>query len=231
MKSNTGRFITIVALCLGLMISLNVTFADAQSLDELSAEWWQWALSIPTSVNPLTDGTGADCMVGQRGATWFLAGVSTGGTVTRTCSIPQGTMLFFPVINAVNVNTPNVCGQDAKNIPVATLRAQIAPFIDGATKLSVKVDNKEVKNLLQRVQSSVFAVALPEDNLFDKPCTDAGLGNVPAGIYSPAVADGFYVDLPPLTVGKHTLSFHAENTGGFVEDVAYNLTVVPVLLK
>ena len=27
MKSNTGRFITIVAICLGLMIPLSVTFA------------------------------------------------------------------------------------------------------------------------------------------------------------------------------------------------------------
>src|SRR6266566_2624267 len=83
--------------------------------------------------------------------TWFLAG-NGGGTTTRTCTVPQSTMLFFPVINSVNVNSPNVCGQDANNMPVATLRAQIAPFIDGATKLSVKVDNKEVKNLLQRVQ-------------------------------------------------------------------------------
>ena len=229
MKSNTGHFITIVAICLGLMISLNVTFADAQSLQDLSAEWWQWALSIPPSVNPLTDGTGADCMVGQRGATWFLAG-NGGGTTIRTCSIPQGTMLFFPVINSVNVNSPNVCGQDANNIPVATLRAGAADFINGATKLSLKVDNKEVKNLLQRVQSNVFAIALPEDNVFDAPCSS--LGGVPAGIYSPAVDDGFYVDLPPLKVGKHTLSFHAENpSAGFSLDVTYNLTVVPVSLQ
>src|SRR6266571_4753392 len=106
MKSNTRRFITIVAICLGLMIPLNGTFADAQSLEELSAEWWQWAVSIPTSVNPQTDKTGEDCMVGQRGATWFLAGVFGGGTATRTCSIPQGTMLFFPVINIVDINAP-----------------------------------------------------------------------------------------------------------------------------
>jgi len=53
---------------------------------------------------------------------------------------------------------------------------------------------------------------------------------VPAGIYSPAVDDGFYVQLNPLKVGSHTLHFHAENPG-FVEDVTYNLTVVPVLLK
>jgi hypothetical protein len=204
--------------------------ADAQSLEELSAQWWQWAVSIPTSVNPpFTDTTGADCMVGQRGATWFLAG-NGGGTTTRTCSIPQGTMLFFPVINSVNINTPNVCGQGPNNMPVEDLRALSAAFIDGATKLSLKVDNKEVKSLLQRVQSTVFAVALPEDNVFDAPC--ASLGGVPGGIYSPAVDDGFYVDLPPLTVGKHTLSFHAENTGaGFSLDVTYNLTVVPVLLR
>ena len=228
MKSNTGRFITGVAICLGLMISLNVTFADAQSLQDLSAEWWQWALSIPTPVNPLADGTGEDCMVGQRGATWFLAGVQEGGTVTRTCAVPEGQALFFPVINFVNVNTPNVCGQNAHNIPVAELRDQIAPFIDGATRLSVTVDGKQVKHL-QRIQSNVFEVALPEDNVFDAPCASQGLGEVPAGIYSPVVDDGFYVELPPLTVGNHTLHFHAENTdAGFVEDVTYNHTVVPV---
>lgn len=227
MKSNTRRFITIVAIGLGLVIPLNRAFAQ-----ELSTQWWQWALSIPTPVNPQTDETGEDCVVGQRGSTWFLGGVFGGGTATRTCSIPQGTMLFFPVINSVNINTPNVCGQDEKNIPVATLRDQIVPFIDGATKLSVQVDGKQIKKLLQRIQSPVFAVALPEDNVFDEPCTSAGLGNVPVGIYSPAVADGFYLTLEPLEIGNHILRFHAENPdAGFVEDVTYNLTVVPVLLQ
>jgi len=185
MKSNTGRFITMVAICLGLMISLNMPCADAQTLKELSAEWWQWAVSIPTSANPLTDTTGTDCLVGQRGATWFLAGVlgtPPGGTVTRTCSIPQGRMLFFPIINAVSINTPNVCG--SINESAAQLRADIAPIIDGASKLSLTVDNKEVKILLQRVKSTVFAVALPEDNVFNAVC--GGPGSVPAGIYSPA---------------------------------------------
>src|SRR5215510_5277808 len=182
MKSNTGRFITIVAICLGLMISLNMPCADAQTLKELSTEWWQWAVSIPTSANPLTDTTGTDCLVGQRGATWFLAGVLAGGTVTRTCSIPQGRMLFFPIINTVSINTPNVCG--SINESAAQLRADIAPIIDGASKLSLTVDNKEVKILLQRVKSTVFAVALPEDNVFNAVC--GGPDSVPAGIYSPA---------------------------------------------
>src|SRR5262247_674543 len=154
MPSYTGRFIMTVAVCVGLIMPLNVTAADAPFLQHVSAEWWQWALSIPTPGNPLTDGTGEHCMVGQRGATWFLAGVQEGGTVTRTCAVPEGKTLFFPVINFVNVNTPNVCGQNAENIPVAALREQIAPFIDGATSLSVTVDGKQVQHV-HRIQSKV----------------------------------------------------------------------------
>jgi hypothetical protein len=225
MKSNTGRFIMLVAICLGLMISLNVTFADAQPLQDLSAEWWQWVLSIPTSINPGLDSTGEDCMVGQRGSMWFLAG-NGGGTTRRTCAVPEGTVLFFPVINSVNFNTPNVCGQTGRDIPVATLRALSAAFIDGATNLLVEVNNRSVGNL-QRVQSNVFAIALPEDNVFDAPC--ASLGGVPRGIYSPAVDDGFYVQLSPLGRGRHTLHIHAENPSQqFFLDVTYDLTVVPV---
>jgi hypothetical protein len=137
-------------------------------------------------------------------------------------------VIFFPVINSVNINTPNICGQGPENMSVEDLRALSAAFIDGATNLSVELGGKEI-NALRRVQSQVFAVALPEDNLFDAPCTDAGLGNVPEGIYSPSVDDGFYVKLNPLKKGDHTLHFHAENPSqNFVEDVTYKLAVVPV---
>jgi len=60
------------------------------------AEWRQWTLSIPTSVNPQLDDTGQNCMVGQRGSIWFLAGVWLGGTAARACSVPEDTTIFFP---------------------------------------------------------------------------------------------------------------------------------------
>jgi hypothetical protein len=228
MKS-TRKFITTVVIGLGLIMPLNMAFADRESLNTLSANWWQWATSIPTSQNPLLDTTGSNCMVGQHGSIWFLAGVSGGGTTTRTCSVPADKVIFFPVINSVNINTPNICGEGPENKSVEDLRALSAAFIDGATNLSVELDGKEI-NALRRVQSQVFAVALPEDNLFDAPCS--GLGNVPEGIYSPSVDDGFYVKLNPLKKGDHTLHFHAENPSqNFVEDVRYNLTVVPVLSR
>ena len=101
----------LAGVILGIMMPTNLAFADTDAYKQLSGEWWQWVLSIPASVNPLLDTTGEDCMVGQRGTNWFLAGTFFGGPVTRACDIPQGATLFFPVINSVGFDTPGQCGQ------------------------------------------------------------------------------------------------------------------------
>jgi hypothetical protein len=98
--------------------------------------------------------------------------------------VPESAALYFPVINDVEINSPNVCGSGPDNVSVGTLRSRAAAVIDGATKLSVTVDGVEIKNF-RRVQSEVFEVALPDDNLFNAPCTGAGLGDVPSRVYSP----------------------------------------------
>jgi hypothetical protein len=141
-------------------------------------------------------------MVGQSGLIWFLAGVFGGGTftITRSCSVPAGKVLFLPVANVVNFNSPGVCGSPNQNQTVAELRAGAAGFLAGFNSKSVTVDGQSVP--MPRIQSRVFEVALPEDNIFDAPCTPE---NVPRGIYSPAVNDGFYVLLWPLRVGTHVV--------------------------
>jgi hypothetical protein len=78
-----------------------------------------------------------------------------------------------------------------------------------------------------RVQSQVFDITLPTDNLF----------GIDPGTYSPAIDDGFYVMLKPLSVGTHTLHFESASGGcpliggPFGVDVTYDLTVVPVSLE
>jgi hypothetical protein len=223
---------TVTAIVMGLTVPIRAVSAQGLppgQLPTLTGEWWQWAMSIPISVNPLLDSTGERCMIGQRGSVWFLGGVNGGGSAERTCSVPEGLPLFFPVINAINANSPNVCGQGPNNFSVKDLRAALKPFIDGAQNLSVTVDGQDVKKtLLRRVQSDPFEVVLPEDNLFVAPCA----GDSPAGVYSPAVDDGYYVALPPLRTGSHTIHFHADNANGSVaQDVVYHLTVAPVSLK
>src|ERR1700741_371003 len=118
MSNHIRRFVAIVAIGLAPMMPMNKVFAesengefdDLESFNDLSALWWQWALSIPASVNPQLDETGENAVVGQRGSVWFLAGVFNGGTVVRNMVfVPEGAALFFPVINSVNINTPGVC--------------------------------------------------------------------------------------------------------------------------
>jgi hypothetical protein len=178
--------------------------------------------------NPQIDTTGENGVVRQRGSVWFLAGVFGGGTVTRISSLPEGKALFFPVFNDVEINTPNVCGSGPDNVPVKILRAMSAANVNRAANLSVTVDGIVVKNL-RRVQSEVFEIALPANSIFVPLCPRS---SVPAGVYSPAVSDGYYVLLNPLRVGNHTLHFYAENPAGtLAQSVTYNLTVVKVLQK
>lgn len=224
-----------IAIVIGLALMLSATLAiaadgapkqDTDQLKKLSAQLWQQVLSIPTSVNPLVDPTGGNCMVGQDGSVWFLVGAFSSGTYNRSCSIPEGVSLYFPVVDYVSYNTPNVCGQGPQNISVEDQRAYAKKVVDGATALSVEVDGNPVKKL-SRVQSDVFAVAQPADNVFLAPCG----GDSPAGIYSPGIDDGYYVLLKPLPVGEHTLHFTAMLPLPFSLDVTYHLTVVPVLTK
>jgi hypothetical protein len=195
-KSSIG----VIGLILALIAPGLAQAEDDTSPGNLTARWVEWALSIPTSVNPQLDATGANCMVGQRGSIWFLAGVFGGfgrGTATRACSVPADKALFFPVANDFEINSPNVCPPGSPPQTVAQLRTTAAGVVNGVTKKSVTVDG-QVPNVV-RIPSTVFAVALPGDNVFNALC--GGPGSVPAAIYSPAVADGFYVRLEPLPVG------------------------------
>jgi hypothetical protein len=153
MNNRTKRFVAIIGI--GLAVMMPICTAFAESLEQLSAQWWQWALSIPTSVNPQTDTTGEDAVVGQRGSVWFLAGFFNGGTpVTRKCSVPEGTQLFFPVTNGIGINTPKVCGQNGP-LTVSKLRAMAAEQIAGAANLSVTVDGVAI-GIPPPVQSPLF---------------------------------------------------------------------------
>jgi len=225
----------IVGALVGLILPMQLAFADGAAapgpLSELTAEWWQWALSIPTGQNPQLDPTGQDCMVGQRGPLWFLAGAFISGPpITRNCEVPEDKSLFFTVANAFNVNAPNVvapgCDQGVQT--VKELRMLSKATFDGIQNVWIKIDNVYANYLLRHVVSDIFEVVMPEDNVFDTVC--GGPGNVPGGVYSPAVDEGYYVTLPSLKKGDHSIHFHADIPGFGTQDVTYKLTVVPVSL-
>jgi hypothetical protein len=227
----------ILALALAMPASLAQVGQGAKASGkaaELAALWWQWALSKPVEDNPLIGGdpnySEEQCdgqpVTATKGKKWFLAGTFDGSTVERTCTMPVGTQLFFPVFNSIFIVTE-------PDETVEFARQEVNRFINSVLadpKLSivVTVDGKEVKSKrIVRAESPVFNVFLPAGNIF----------GVPEGEYGPSFAEGLWVALPPLPPGEHTIHFEvsAPNVDlnpdkpgieGFTQDNTYHLTVV-----
>ncbi|MEU9802920.1 signal protein [Streptomyces sp. NPDC051000] len=68
------------------------------SAADLQGRWWTWAASSVSDANPVSDQDGHLCAQGQAGGIWFLAG-TFGGSVTRSCTVPAGVPIAFPLVN------------------------------------------------------------------------------------------------------------------------------------
>jgi hypothetical protein len=181
-----------------------------------SAKWEQWLISMPTQVNAATDPTGKNCAQNQNGPVWFLAGTS-GGSAERTCTIPIGKAILFPIINSEcsYADTPSVKSESA-----LVTCAQQDP--SRATNLQASVDGVTLQQLAKyRVTSPLFTVTYPPNNLFGAPVGTTQM-----------VADGFYVFLQPLSSGKHEIQFSGitpgdptTGTANFAINTIYHITV------
>ncbi len=195
-----------------------------------SAAWHQWADSLPAAHHPLFDT--ADCSAGQSGPVWFLGGRNCAPDVNnnceglpavRTCNVPVGTALYFPVLNAACLDAEAEYGFCLGAGPIITeMRAAIADAIDQTTDLEVTLDRHRIK--LEkgfRLQSPVYQSMVPDGSLYQA----LGEQQIIAGTYL-GVDDGIYVMLRPLSKGSHTLNFK----GTFPQwewtiDTTYNLIV------
>jgi hypothetical protein len=185
------------------------------SYSNWTAKWWQWLTSIPQPDNPALDTTGKDCAKNQIGPIWFLAGTA-GGSAERTCNIPIGKAILFPIVNSEcsYSDTPT-----AKTVSELIACANQDP--NRAINLQVTLDGRSLQQLEKyRVTSPLFNVVYGTGN---------ALG-LPAGP-TQAVVNGFWMLLQPLPSGKHELHFAsttpAAEPGGtpFVIDTIYHLTV------
>lgn len=187
---------------------------DGKTYSEWAAAWWQWALAIEASRNPLTDTTGEFAAEGQNGPVWFLAGVwGAEGPVERTCTVPADKKIFFPIVNIFNVGWGWVPEDDVPAI-LENWRQEMRIWLDAQTDLGCEIDGKPVKNLTAyREESGPFGLVFPEDNLFSWP----ELATITDFL---TVDTGYYLMLAPLKSGPHTIHFHAGTM-----DVTYLLTV------
>jgi hypothetical protein len=164
--------------------------AFGTTYEQLAADLWVRAFSIPAPDHPHFDLFGEFHDLGQSGKVEFLVGHLQGAPVNRIVTISAGKSLFFPMIDFAEV-----CAGSAED-----MRGWIAEIVEHVVDLWVTVDGEPIGNLFDyRIASNVFAA--PDGGLLPPVC----LG-------TPGVADGYYLLLPPLSKGNHVIEF-----GGAVE--------------
>jgi hypothetical protein len=224
------RFAGAIMLCVGLVSAASAanlnpgilpinSAPNGKSYGAWSAAWWQWALSIPETQNPVTDSTGAFAAVGQSGPVWFLGG-TFGNSVTRTVTVPAGKALFFPVHNWLFGASVFDCEPSVPGVTcdVPTLREKAAAAATSVQILEASIDGVPVNNIRDHraISPDAFSVTFPEGAVF----------GFPAGTFSPHVADGYWLMLAAPTPGQHTIRVRALSPDyGVDNEVIYILTV------
>lgn len=216
--------------------------AFGKTYGEWSAAWWQWALSIPANEHPLFEK--GNCATGQSGPVWFIGGKFCASSsdigcvdpmnikVERSCTVPAGTALFFPILNGEDsiIEELNFMPNPREADLRANVKSWLTPSPDGF-KATATVDGKPLRPV--RICVSGDACVAAESPLFTFKLAEhdnilAAIGEtwVADGATSSAVSDGYYVLIPPLPPGEHTVAFYGLN-GNFSLDITYRLAILP----
>lgn len=173
---------------------------DGLSQKEWAHRWWQWAFSFDEARSPVADRSGAFCASRQTGAVWFLAGTYGSARTQRSCRVPQGKYLFFPVINYISARG------EGSSTPCEALVSRAARLTEGPATLVLEVDGR-------RFDASRI------HRLADTRCFSVVPGSPPD-----AASNGYFVMLPPLPAGPHVVEFLGM-LPGMTQAVTYRLQV------
>ena len=204
-----------------LVIPLNPnSLHEGKNYAAWSVEWWKWALSQQVATHPLFDPTGQNAAQGQTGDVWFI-GASFGDPpqASRVITIPEGTSLFFPLINFEEDSA------FAPEMSVAEMQDELAGFASQVTSLSLVIDGQAMSDLfLLRAKSpSAFSVQLPaSDSVYDYFGVEAGSS------VSTVVSDGYWAFIDALPPGQHTIQFGGTQVNGSeitTASASYSITV------
>lgn len=165
------------------------------SQEDWSKRWWRWALSFDEDESPVGDPDGRFCAFGQTGPVWFLAGTYGTARTIRSCRVPAGKTLFFPLVNYITLEP------DDEDEPCASLKQRAARATPAPTALVLEVNGKRFNALQAHRQATrrCFRAFEDDDTL--------------------AAGNGFYVALGPLKKGRYTLNF-----GGILPSLSQAVT-------
>jgi hypothetical protein len=191
--------------------------APGSQLASLTDRWWRWIFSIDRLLqpNPFTTVYQGECSRLMQGNVLFLVGQGSPlGSVSNhgTCIISSQTSILFPLVNGFDIDCtsqqqqskPTVpCGFNiqtpARGQPFQQLRNN--PFVAGvndATNLVASIDGVPLQYVQVQSPPGGFEVRLATHDVY-------GFDVGPVRLHG--VVNGFWVLLPPLSPGQHTLTF------------------------
>jgi hypothetical protein len=185
----------------------------------------QWVYGQPLASSPLFDPTGANCAVGQEGPVWYVARIAGPPVFSgeRSCTIPHGKAILLYIGAAVDTYPcpPEFGFEPAPGQSLYEfLAADAKAVLDTVDFLEVSIDGAQLRD----VMSYRFA----SDDLFTITgdlSLQAVLDPCITGSPQPAVVDGFFMIVKPLTRGEHTIVVHGTNTFGHDKRFTYHLTI------
>ena len=141
--------------------------------------------------------------------------------------MPTGKAIFFPILN---VECSTIEQTPFRGQTPEELLSCAESFVEGPNAvikdLSVIIDGKTLKNLeAYRFQSPVFNFNFenPSDNILGVDCTIEDCNN------ARSVSDGYWIMLPPLSKGEHTIRFTGSFRDPQTDDLFFGLDVTYVL--
>jgi hypothetical protein len=191
----------ILALVVAAPIASGKSSSQSQNLGQLTAEWWNWAVS--TNPSPLEGSYkgGAQCNGEYVEGVFFLAGSLDTDPEKRTCTVPANTPILFSPFGYL---CSDVFG-DPEPLDTACATPTTDATIDPPSRFYARVDGKDANQ--QRIASGLFQWTIPERNFLE----------LTPGTYE-AAQDGLWVYLENgLKPGKHKIVF-----GGRFEDTPFN---------
>lgn len=174
--------------------------------------WLRWALGQSYADGPIADQTGEKCGLGQEGPVWYLAG-TFGGPVVRECDIPVGKQLFFPLVNRWCVFPEEYYPTEASMIAdLPLLEAWYEEKYQATCELTLRIDGQEVLDFESLHEDFYIRVM----DLFELDLhEDHWAPDYFAGGIMPAIGDGHYALVPPLSPGDHVIEFSGAICGDY----------------
>jgi serine/threonine protein kinase len=170
---------------------------NGKTYEQWAAAWLQWSLQMPLTnaagaIHPTHDSSRFDVSAGQSSNVWFLA--APFNKVRRSCVIPSGKALFFPIFNVYisSLEPPPFYGRTSMDQAGNALY-----FANHILNPFCELDGRPILNLDDlRVLSPQANISVPT------PWLQGDVGGK-----GTATVAGYFVFLSPLAPGEHTLHF------------------------